>query len=79
MGYNNLLSFYSLYSNTLQINLVRVKIYMQQYSCLMMSQYNMRRAHIVHTGWSSSLHCQELMFEVGHRSQGGIIHINYNT
>jgi hypothetical protein len=31
----------------------------------------------VHIGWSSLLHCQELMFEVDHRSQGGIIHINY--
>jgi len=45
----------------------------------MMSHNNTRGAHIVHIGRSSSLHCQELMFEVGHRSQGGIIHINYNT
>jgi len=27
----------------------------------------------VQIGWSFSLHCQKMMFEVGRRSQGGII------
>lgn len=41
----------------------------------MMSHNHKSRAHTVHVSWSSSLNHQVLIFSVGHRSQGGIIHI----